>query len=393
MTNIINTFFKEIYMKGFIRHLDSYRNNTINLTTMEYATLLYDVNINYTQHKIGPLIQPYTEWQKNHEVTICPNVPKKIFKEIDVTIQSIGDLIKMIDDNPVDSDYEYNIDLKTLHMIRPELESINNMIGLHSLKQSIVDQLLYFIQHLHTGVNGDFKHTVLVGPPGTGKTDIARLMGQMYSKIGVLNTSIFKKATRSDLVAGYLGQTAIKTQKLIQECLGGVLFIDEAYSLGDVNQTDSFSRECIDTLCEALSSHKDNLMVVIAGYEEELKQGFFNMNPGLESRFLWRFKMEPYSAKELRQIFIKKVKDNEWDFENVDDITDGWFEKRKDKFKQFGRDMENLYTYTKISHGRRIYGKPANQKRRISLEDLEKGYQVFLKHKDTKKLILPDMYL
>jgi len=378
-------------MKGFIRHLDSYKK--ANLTEAEYSSLIQSVNHNYVQHKIGPITQAYTDWQKKHEVSITPNFSIKIRKDIDVSIQSIEDLIRLVDENPLEANCEYNIDLKALHMIRPELVAINNMVGLQSLKQSIVDQLLYFIQNLHIGLHGDFKHTVLVGPPGTGKTEIAKLMGQMYSKIGVLKSAIFRKATRSDFIAGYLGQTALKTQKLIQECLGGVLFIDEAYSLGDFNQMDSFSKECIDTLCEALSAHKDNLMVVIAGYEQELKHGFFNMNPGLESRFLWRFTMDPYLANEMKQIFIKKVKDNEWMFENLENITDAWFEKRKEKFKQFGRDMENLFTYTKIAHGRRIYGKPEEQKKRISLEDLDKGYDIFLKHKDTKKSVLPDMYL
>ena len=98
----------------------------------------------------------------------------------------------------------------------------------------------------------------------------------------------FKKVTRSDLIAGYLGQTALKTQEVIKECLGGVLFIDEAYALGNEQKKDSFAKECIDTLCEGLSDHKENLMVIIAGYEKELQSCFFDYNQGLESRFSWR---------------------------------------------------------------------------------------------------------
>ena len=123
----------------------------------------------------------------------------------------------------------------------------------------------------------------------------------MYSKIGILKKNVFKKVTRSDLVAGYLGQTALKTNDVIQSCLGGCLFIDEAYSLVN-NDLDSFSKECIDTLNESLSRYKDNLMVIIAGYEKELNEIFFTSNPGLESRFIWRFKITPYTAKELFEI-------------------------------------------------------------------------------------------
>jgi hypothetical protein len=100
----------------------------------------------------------------------------------------------------------------------------------------------------------------------------------MYSKVGILKKDIFKKVTRTDLIAGYLGQTALKTSKVIADSIGGCLFIDEAYSLAD---NDIYSKECIDTLCEALSDHKDDLMVIIAGYENELDATFFKANSGL----------------------------------------------------------------------------------------------------------------
>ena len=122
-----------------------------------------------------------------------------------------------------------------------------------------------------------------------------------------VKNNIFKKVSKNDLVGQYLGHTAIKTRNIINQCLGGVLFIDEAYSLGS-KDVDIFSKECIDTLCEALSSHKNDLMVIIAGYEKELEENFFSVNQGLNSRFIWRYNIEKYSAKELMEIFIKKVK-------------------------------------------------------------------------------------
>ena len=117
-------------------------------------------------------------------------------------------------------------------------------------------------------------HTVIYGPPGTGKTEIAKIIGAIFAKLGVLNKKQFKKVTRADLIAGYLGQTALKTRDVIKEALGGVLFIDEAYALGNPEKKDSFAKECIDTL-RTISEHKDQLMVIIAGYEEELKKAFF----------------------------------------------------------------------------------------------------------------------
>jgi SpoVK/Ycf46/Vps4 family AAA+-type ATPase len=241
---------------------------------------------------------------------------------------------------------------------------------------------------LHLGNNNescDFKHTAIYGPPGTGKTEIAKIIGKMYSKLGILKNNVFKKVTRSDLIGGYLGQTAIKTKKVIEECLGGVLFIDEAYSLANSDREDSYSKECLDTICEALSDYKNDLMVIIAGYEDELNETFFRVNKGLHSRFIWRFTMDEYSPIELMKIFKKKVSEQNWSFYNDDGVKERWFHDKKDNFKSYGRDMELLLTYTKIAHGRRIYGKNNDLKKKISLEDINKGYDIFLKNKNIKK--------
>ena len=129
------------------------------------------------------------------------------------------------------------------------------MIGMKELKTNIVDQIIYYLQQFHTKGGNDFMHTVIYGPPGTGKTEIAKIIGRIFSKLGILKKGTFRKVTRSDLIAGYLGQTALKTRDAIQSALGGVLFIDEAYALGNDEQRDSFAKECIDTLCEALSDN------------------------------------------------------------------------------------------------------------------------------------------
>ena len=220
---------------------------------------------------------------------------KKTKVNIEVEIDSLDDLLKLINDYPLKYDVEYNINMKAMHDIKEPLTDLKNMIGMNKLKNNIVDQILYFVQNLHKGVDRnhqDFMHTVIYGPPGTGKTETAKIMGAIFSNLGILKRKKFKKATRADLIAGYLGQTAIKTRDMIKECLGGVLFIDEAYALGNPEKRDSFAKECIDTLCEGLSDHKEEIMVIIAGYEEELKNCFFSYNQGLDSRFTWRFSTE-----------------------------------------------------------------------------------------------------
>jgi SpoVK/Ycf46/Vps4 family AAA+-type ATPase len=311
----------------------------------------------------------------------------------------------MIEAYPDDNTVEYNINMSSLHKIKEPLTDLNNMIGMTNLKENIVDQILFYIQNLHKPsvthkknlVSNDFMHTVIYGPPGTGKTEVAKIMGSIFSKLGILSKGSFKKVTRSDLVAGYLGQTALKTRDVIKDCLGGVLFIDEAYALGSNEKKDSFSKECIDTLCEALSDHKDNLMVIIAGYETDLNECFFNYNQGLTSRFTWRFKIEDYSAADLYHIFIKKVNENGWSISDTANINIKWFEKNKASFKYYGRDIETLFAKTKIAHSRRVFCLDESEKKKITDKDVEKGLELYLKNVSKKddeniKRIISYMY-
>jgi SpoVK/Ycf46/Vps4 family AAA+-type ATPase len=314
----------------------------------------------------------------------------------------------MIEQYPDDKEVEYNINMHALHKIKAPLEDLNSMIGLQNLKENIVDQILFYIQNLHKAPNdlhkapndlhkapndlhksntltNDFMHTVIYGPPGTGKTEIAKIIGSIFSKLGILLKGTFKKVTRSDLVAGYLGQTALKTKDVIKESLGGVLFIDEAYSLGNQEKRDSFSKECIDTLCEALSDHKDNLMVIIAGYETDLNECFFKYNQGLESRFTWRLKIDDYNAVELHNIFIKKITDSGWSIDNTSqNVNVKWFEKNKALFKYYGRDIETLFAKTKIAHSRRVFCLDENVKRKLTITDIDKGLEIYLKNGQKK---------
>jgi len=303
-----------------------------------------------------------------------------------VQVNNIGHLLELIEKYEIRPNFCYNINMESLHKIKEPLIQLNNMIGMNELKCNIVEQIIYFIQELHNNSH-DFMHTVIYGEPGTGKTEIAKIIGKIFSNIGLLSKDTFKKVTRSDLIAGYVGQTALKTRDVIKESLGGVLFIDEAYSLGNSDKKDSFSKECIDTLCEALSNHKQDLMVIIAGYENELNQCFFNYNQGLESRFAWRFKTDEYSGKDLHDIFIKKVKEIEWSVcENENAITPQWFEKNIDYFKFYGRDIESLLAKTKIAHSKRVFCKDKSEKRKLILEDLDNGLKMYLKNNETEKL-------
>ena len=342
--------------------------------SLKYDPNLYDTNINDTNIN-----------DTNINDTKLNNIEKKKVN-ISIEINHINDLLLLIEKYPLDKHIEYNINMDALHKIKQPLTELNNMIGMKDLKENIVDQIIFYIQNLHTlksDIKGnDFMHTVIYGSPGTGKTEIAKIIGSIFSKLGVLSKGTFKKVTRADLIAGYLGQTALKTRDVIKECLGGVLFIDEAYALGNEEKRDSFSKECIDTLCESLSDHKDDLMVIIAGYETDLNSCFFNYNQGLKSRFTWRFKTDDYSGEDLYNIFIKKVNDGGWYLSENSEIDVKWFKQNKNIFKFYGRDIETLFAKTKIAHSRRVFCLETSLKKYLTIKDLDKGLEIYLKNED-----------
>lgn len=195
------------------------------------------------------------------------------------------------------------------------MDELDSLIGLEQVKQD-VHSLTNFIRMANLRRERNLKvptisyHLVFTGNPGTGKTTIARLVAQIYHQMGLLAEGQLIEADRSTLVGGYLGQTAIKTQKVIQSALGGVLFIDEAYSLVN-SDDDSYGREAIETILKAMEDHRDELVVIVAGYDE-LMHKFIRSNPGLASRFNKYFHFPDYNGDELCQIFLRFCRTNDY---------------------------------------------------------------------------------
>lgn len=321
----------------------------------------------------GPTEYANNGSNKSSESSDLSQPPRKIEKEIN----NIDDLIELGEMYDPSSNIRYELDLYMLYKLVKPLKKLKNMIGMGGVKEDIVDFIIYALQH-HKDKKKHLLHTVITGNPGTGKTDLGRILSEIYASMGYIKGGRFHKARRSDLVAGYLGQTAIKTQKFIDKCKGGVMFIDEAYSLGNEEGRDSFSKECIDTLNQNLTENRNNFICIIAGYKDALDECFFSTNAGLERRFPYHYHIEDYEPSELKDIFIKQVKDINWDFEDINSISTDFFEKNKQYFKFNGGDTDLLLEQAKKAHSRRVFYSPDNNK--LQMSDLENGLKRLLKN-------------
>ena len=185
------------------------------------------------------------------------------------------------------------------------MEELESLVGLTTIKED-VKELMAFVKIQKLRKDAGLKsvpvslHLVFTGNPGTGKTTVARIIGRLYKQIGVLSQGQLVEVDRSGLVAGYVGQTALKTQEQIKKAMGGVLFIDEAYALAQ--KDDAFGQEAIDTVLKAMEDHRDDLVVIVAGYTKPMEK-FINSNPGLKSRFNKYFEFPDYTIDELEAIF------------------------------------------------------------------------------------------
>jgi len=285
---------------------------------------------------------------------------------------------------------KYSINLKTLYNLRGPLKKLHSMIGLKSIKDSIIDMVLYYLQHFENK-NNNMLHTIIEGPPGVGKTELGKIIADIYAKLGIIKSNKFKLVKRTDLIGKYLGHTAEKTQQVIDDANGGVLFIDEAYSLGNNETKDSYAKECIDTINQNLSENKNRFICIIAGYANELDKCFFSYNRGLKRRFPFRYSITGYDHIELRDIFLKKLKDIKWTLcedMNMDKLTK-FFKDNLPDFPYYGGDIDNLIIDIKFMHSRRVMGKHPKYRRKLSNKDIMNGLKRF---KDNKKKKSSDTY-
>lgn len=268
------------------------------------------------------------------------------------------------------------------------LKELNSLVGLHDIKRQIDNliHLLKFNKKVNIDMSKNNLHMVFTGNPGTGKTTVARIISDILYNLGYIKQNKLVEVSAKDLVADYVGQTAGKTFRILKSAFGGVLFIDEAYSILSSGSS-SFGAECIATIIKMMEDHKDELIIIFAGYEKEMEE-FIKSNPGLKSRIGYEIKFKDYNVDELMEIFDILLNNNNLKIEDdaKELVREVIYESTKIENFGNGRYVNNLFQNILIEHAKNTSGTDDEEKLyTITVSDINK--ENLVAKKDLKKRI------
>ena len=350
----------------------------------------------------------------------------KKYEDLPFKINNLKDLILLSDLYTKENPHQFGINMKRLNMIKNSLVNIENIIGMSNVKKTIFNKLITHLQGL--GNLNDMNHIVIQAPPGYGKTMLGFYLSEIFFKLGLIKKEVqvekevknpedtkkedtkkyihpltgekidfpFIIAKRKDLIGKYVGHTAPLVEEMVEKALGGVLFIDEAYSLGSGSK-ESYSDECINTINQLLSEKAGQFICIIAGYKDQLEKSFFT-NPGLKRRFRTVFEINKYSPKEMSLIMEKMINDSKWKIDKFASTElENFMKKNLDNFKYCAGDIEKLLQNVRNAHSKRVLGLHPKDKKIINMEDINNGLELFLEmsNKDEEYLrsVLQNLYV
>jgi stage V sporulation protein K len=323
---------------------------TLGLTS-EFEKLILEISDDQNDKAVLELIRNLGVLTKKQ---ILPQMDQKQEKIVELLYKYLGSL--KVDGMFQELKDSSNVSLEQL------LDRLDQLIGLENVKRIVRDLIGFNTMQLLREKN-ELKrsdktlHMAFLGNPGTAKTTVARIVGRMYKAIGLLSKGHFIEASRTDLIAEYQGQTAIKVKRLVNRAKGGVLFIDEAYSITENDHSDSYGRESLTELTKALEDYRNDLVVIVAGYTNLMEQ-FFESNPGLKSRFNTFITFSDYSLDELVRIFQYTCNQNDYFLEEdavvkVRDLLQTNLSKNNEYFSN-GRFVRNLFDDIMMNQSKRL---------------------------------------
>lgn len=288
--------------------------NSSNRNQSYFLSLLHIENLGISEDEKKEL-STHTEEILVNFFSLLVNADGKIDEKEKSTYEEFKRILKL---NYSSKEISKEISQKTTSGIEEILDELNNLIGLDNIKKEVFE-LINFVKVNQSRVSKGLQpievglHSVFYGPPGTGKTTVARIISKALNQLGLLKSGQLIETDRASLVAGYVGQTAEKTLTVLKQAHGGVLFLDEAYTL--LGEGNDFGQEAIDTILKYMEDNRNEIIVIVAGYEDEMNS-FLESNPGLESRFNKKFYFSNFGSSELLEIFKMKLESNGFVFDN-----------------------------------------------------------------------------